>query len=459
MSDNMKVAFYPLESNGEGSSGEGCVSGCLIAISISLYHCCKESFFTALKPYAEKSVDKRAGRTASSLGWYCKTSTALYAALANSCFREHKMRFPGLTKGFFLLILLIVTVAFFEVLQPYYSAVLWAAILAVIFHPMKNKIRQWMGERNGAASLVTVAIICLIVITPLALILSSLAVEFNIVYSKIQANSTPLPTMMTNTVHHLPQWAQNYLADHQLNTVGGIQQKLSQVALRGSQYLAGSVFLIGKSSLSFALGFGIMLYLLFFLLKDGSWLVNIILKSLPLSRYAKHHLLAKFAAVARATVKGTVVVAVVQGALGGFAFYVTGIDASLLWGALIAFLSLVPAVGSAIVWVPAAIFFFSTGLIWKGIFLVAFFVVIVGLVDNFLRPLLVGKDTKMPDYLILISTLGGMEIYGINGFVIGPLIAAMFIACWNLLSGRDHEGNSEELDPEFIEEGKTPPAS
>jgi predicted PurR-regulated permease PerM len=132
-----------------------------------------------------------------------------------------------------------------------------------------------------------------------------------------------------------------------------------------------------------------------------------------------------------------------------------GIDGSVLWGALMAFLSLVPAVGSAIVWVPAAIFLFATHQLWQGLFIVGFFVIIVGLVDNILRPLLVGKDTKMPDYLILISTLGGMELYGINGFVIGPLIAALFLACWNLFSGRDHEGNAEELDADFIEEGKT----
>jgi predicted PurR-regulated permease PerM len=161
--------------------------------------------------------------------------------------------------------------------------------------------------------------------------------------------------------------------------------------------------------------------------------------------------------VSRATVKGTAAVAVVQGILGGIAFAIAGIDGSVLWGALMAFLSLVPAIGSAIVWVPAAIFLFATHQIWQGLFIVGFFVIIVGLVDNILRPLLVGKDTKMPDYLILISTLGGMELYGINGFVIGPLIAALFIACWNLFSGRDHEGNAEELDADFIEEGKNPP--
>ncbi|NMP25413.1 AI-2E family transporter [Rahnella sp. SAP-1] len=369
------------------------------------------------------------------------------------------MRLNGISKGFFILILFIVTIAFLDVLQPYYSSVLWAAILAVIFHPLKTRIRQTLGDKNGVASLLTVLIICLIVFTPLAIIASSLAMEFNAIYSKLQDSNTQLPTMIAEVMHHLPRWAQRFLGEHHLDNAAQIQKGLSDVAMKGSQYLAGSVFLIGKGTFSFVVGFGIMLYLLFFLLKDGSYLVNLILEALPLSKHVKHHLFLKFAAVSRATVKGTVVVAIVQGVLGGLAFYITGLDGVLLWGALMAFLSLIPAVGSAIIWVPAAIYFFASNMLWQGIFLVGFFVVVIGLVDNILRPLLVGKDTKMPDYLILIATLGGMEVYGINGFVVGPLIAALFIACWNILSGRDNRENIEEIDEDFIEEGKEPPSS
>ncbi len=277
------------------------------------------------------------------------------------------------------------------------------------------------------------------------------------VYTKLQQNNTQFPEVIAGIFNRLPDWASGFLADHNLTNAAQIQKKLSDVALQGGQYLAGSAFLIGKGTFGFAISFGIMLYLLFFLLKDGPYLVRQILDSLPLSDFVKQHLFAKFVGVSRATVKGTAVVAVVQGTLGGIAFAIVGIDGSVLWGALMAFLSLVPAVGSAIVWVPAAIFLFATHQLWQGLFIVGFFVIIVGLVDNLLRPLLVGKDTKMPDYLILITTLGGMELYGINGFVIGPLIAALFIACWNLFSGRDHAGNAEELDADFIEEGKNPP--
>ncbi|MFP9227922.1 AI-2E family transporter [Pectobacterium cacticida] len=364
------------------------------------------------------------------------------------------MNSKALTKGFFILILLAVTLAFFDILSPYYSAILWAAVLAIIFHPLKSKIRQKLNDRNGVASLLTVAIIFLIVFIPLGGIVSSLVVEINGVYTRLQDNNTQFPVVLADMLQHLPGWAQHFLAEHGLDNAAKIQQALSQVALRGGQYLAGSVLLIGKGTFTFFIGFGVMLYLLFFLLKEGSYLVNLILESLPLSTHVKHHLLVKFAAVSRATVKGTVVVALVQGTLGGIAFSIAGIEGSLLWGALMAFLSLIPAVGSAIIWVPAAAYLFATNMIWQAIFIVAFFVLVVGLVDNILRPLLVGKDTKMPDYLILIATLGGMEIYGINGFVIGPLIAALFIACWNILSGRDNQDNIESIDEDFIEEGR-----
>ena len=136
----------------------------------------------------------------------------------------------------------------------------------------------------------------------------------------------------------------------------------------------------------------------------------------------------------RATVKGGILVAIVQGALGGIAFWFLGIHAALLWAVLMAFLSLIPAVGATLVWLPVAIYFLATGAVWQGIGLILYGVLVIGLVDNVLRPFLVGKETKLPDYVVLISTLGGIEVFGLNGFVIGPLIAAMFMVSWEIFS-------------------------
>ena len=363
------------------------------------------------------------------------------------------MLIKGISKGFFIFILAITTLAFLHVLGPYFSAILWAAILAIIFHPLKTRLRNALGDKNGIASLLTLLAICLIVFIPLALVASSLAIECNALYNRLQNNQTELATVVSGVVNHLPSWARHFLAENNLNNPEHIQQQLSGAAMKGGQFFAGSIMLIGKSTFSFTIGFGVMLYLLFFLLKDGAYLVSLAFKAIPLTDHVKHHLFVKFAAVSRATVKGTVVVALVQGTLGGIAFFFADIQGSILWGSLMAFLSLIPAVGSAIIWLPVVLYFLFSGALVKGLVLAFFFVVVIGMIDNVLRPLLVGKDTKMPDYLILITTLGGMEIYGINGFVIGPLIAALFISCWNLLSGRDHKGNTDEIDPDFFEEG------
>lgn len=364
------------------------------------------------------------------------------------------MKVKGMNEGFFVLLLVISTIAFILVLKAYYSAILWAAILALLFYPIKTKIREKLKDKNGLASFITIIFICLIVFIPLSLITTSLAMECNDLYNAVQHNQIPFATIFNGALEHFPKRMQEYISVHDLSNITTLQHKLSDVFMRGSQTLANSVLLIGESTFSFTVSFGIMLYLMFFFLKDGSHLVKLILDSLPLSRYIKHHLFVKFAAVAKATVKGTVIVALVQGALGAMAFYIVGVEGVMLWGALMAFLSLIPAIGSAIIWAPVAIYFFFAGVVWKGFFLVAFFVVIIGLVDNILRPLLVGKDTKLPDYVVLISTLGGMAFFGLNGFIIGPLIASLFIACWNLLSGRDHRGNVVEIDEDIITEAQ-----
>lgn len=147
----------------------------------------------------------------------------------------------------------------------------------------------------------------------------------------------------------------------------------------------------------------------------------------------------KFTTVIRATVKGNFLVAGAQGAMGGLAFWMLGIQAPLLWAVVMAFLSLLPAVGAALVWAPVALYLLATGAIWKAAMLTAFGVLVIGMIDNVLRPILVGKDIKMPDYLVLISTIGGIAIFGLNGFVIGPVVAALFIALWDIVSAQNNQ--------------------
>ena len=343
-------------------------------------------------------------------------------------------RSPALEKRVFLLLLLLVSVAFLWVLWPLYGAVFWGAIFALIFTPLFLRLLKAMKGRRTLAALSAVGIILVLVIIPLALIGVLLMQEASAVYQRVQSGELSFASYFQQVFNALPSWVTGLLERFGMNSTGVIQDRLSQALSRGSQFIAAQALSIGQNAFDFVVSFFVMLYLLFFLLRDGAALARRIHESVPLEADIKHDLAVKFVTVIRATVKGNVLVAALQGALGGLIFWLLGIHAPVLWGTLMAFLSLLPAVGAALVWVPVAIYFLVTGAIWQGLALIAFGVLVIGLVDNILRPVLVGKDTKMPDYVVLVSTLGGMSLFGLNGFVIGPVVAAMFMAVWHLFA-------------------------
>jgi predicted PurR-regulated permease PerM len=334
----------------------------------------------------------------------------------------------------FLILVVAISIAFAFVLWPFFGGIFWATVLAIIFAPLHRWLTTRMGERRTPAALVTVAIILLMVILPAAVIAASLVRESIAVYARVQSGELDFARMFDQVWAALPWWMTSALRTLGLTELGDLEVKLSEGLTKGLQFFATRAYSIGQNAFAFVVGFFVMLYLLFFLLRDGGALLARIRDAMPLEESVKLELASKFAAVIRATVKGNVVVAMVQGALGGLIFFLLGINAALLWAVLMAFLSLLPAVGSALVWFPAAIYLLATGATWQGIVLVAYGVLVIGLVDNVLRPILVGKDTKMPDYVVLVTTLGGMAIFGINGFVIGPVIAAMFIAVWHIVA-------------------------
>ena len=219
-----------------------------------------------------------------------------------------------------------------------------------------------------------------------------------------------------------------------MTSLGAAQETLSASIVKSSQFLAGQAVNIGQSTFDFIVNLCVMLYLLFFLLRDGDALSERIKGVIPLSAEQKNALFRKFTIVIRASVKGDMLVALLQGVLGGLIFWFLGVTTPLLWAVLMAFLSLLPVVGAGLVWFPVAIYSLATGAVWQGVVLIAYGALVIGLVDNVLRPVLVGRDTKMPEYVVLISTLGGIAMFGFNGLVIGPVIAAMFIATWDIFS-------------------------
>ena len=334
----------------------------------------------------------------------------------------------------FLIFVIAISVAFAYVLWPFFGGIFWATVLAIIFAPLHRWLTTRMGQRRTPAALATVVIILLIVILPAAVIAASLVRESIGVYARVQSGELDFARMFDQVWAVLPSWVTSALQALGLTELGDLQGKLSEGLTKGLQFFVTLAYSIGQNAFAFVVSFFVMLYLLFFLLRDGGGLLRRIRDAMPLDEGVKLELASKFTAVIRATVKGNVVVAIAQGALGGLIFFLLGINAALLWAVLMAFLSLLPAVGAALVWFPAALYLLATGATWQGVVLVAYGVLVIGLVDNVLRPILVGKDTKMPDYVVLVTTLGGMAIFGINGFVIGPVIAAMFIAVWHIVA-------------------------
>ena len=345
------------------------------------------------------------------------------------------MNETSLQRKTLLLLLAFVTVAFIWILLPFYGAIFWAVALGILFAPLQRKLLLKFKGRRNLATFTTLTTCTLIAILPVIFTTILLVQEVATLYSDVQSGKINVASYVMQFKDILPMNVQNWLDRFGLGNIAGLSEKVSKGALEGSQFFATQVFSFGQSTFELVVSFFIMLYLLYFFIRDGQQMVRSIRNAVPLAEQQKRLLQLKLRRVVRASVKGNLAVAITQGALGGLMFWFLGIHSSLFWAVLMMFLSLLPAVGAGIVWAPVAIYFLVTGQVWEGVVLALYGVLVIGMVDNVLRPILVGKDTKMPDFLILISTLGGMAIFGLNGFVIGPLIAALFLSSWGLFSG------------------------
>lgn len=320
------------------------------------------------------------------------------------------------------------------VVWPLIGAIFWAVVIAVVFFPLYKRLLSSVGPRPNIAAGATVLIILTIVIAPLMLIATALAREASGLYGMIQRGELDFARLFQPVFDALPRWLTNQSQRLGVSDIGDVQAKIFAGLTDAIKYFANRALDIGQSTFSFIVGLCVMLYLLFFLLRDGEAMAERLKDVLPLRAEQQRALFTQFATVVRATFKGDIFVAIVQGTLGGVAFWFLGIHAALLWAALMTFASLLPAVGAALVWLPAAVYFLATDETWKGVLLIGYGTLVIGLIDNALRPLLVGQATKIPDYVVLISTLGGIGTFGLSGFIIGPLIAAMFITVWDIFS-------------------------
>ena len=339
-------------------------------------------------------------------------------------------------------LLVVVSLGLGYILLPFYGSIMWGIIIGLIFKPLHHRLHTRFRGKGTAAALLTLLLVLVIIIIPMALITATLVRDTAGFYQRLQSGEINAARYFRRVFDALPSWVTSMLDRFGLEDFDSVQARLGEALAQASQLIATQALGIGMNTFDFITGLFITLYLAFFMLRDGQQLARTLHHAVPMEIAHKSVLIEKFTTVIRATVKGNLIIAVIQGTLGGLAFWFLGVNGALFWAVLMAFLSLLPAIGAGLVWLPVAVYFLLSGAVWQGIALSVYGVLVIGLVDNLLRPALVGKDTGLPDYLIMISTLGGMVVFGINGFVLGPVIAALFVAVWHIHSSGQVDSNT-----------------
>jgi len=344
------------------------------------------------------------------------------------------LRRRSVENGGLILLVVIVTVALTAVVSSFFGALLWAALAALLFQPLfQRMLLRWPGRRNVAAA-AAMLVITIAVVIP-AMVIASLVVEQAAgLLEQVRNGQIDFARYFEQVHDALPQRIQYLLDAAGFGSFERAQTRISIAINDSVSMIARQALSIGANAAAFLLTFAVGLYVTFFLLRDGETIGPAIVRSLPLERSVAERLADKFATVVRATIKGSGVVALVQGGLGAATFAIVGLPAALLWGTLMAIAALLPAIGPAIVWGPVAIYLLATNEIWQAIVVIASGVVVIGLADNILRPKLVGRDAGIPDWLVLVTTLGGIDLLGLSGIVLGPLAGALFLTAWQMFT-------------------------
>jgi predicted PurR-regulated permease PerM len=329
---------------------------------------------------------------------------------------------------FLVLLVAVTTVAFLAMLRSFLRTI----VLAVIFTALSHPIYRWLQARmrhDVPAAAVTLVVILTLVLGPLLIVLIAGANEA----VRITQTFGPRLEALVSQPGGLEAWLR-VLPFY--STVEPYQEEIlaraSQLVGRIGALLFGAISATTLATASLLFHIVVMLYTMFFLLTDGRGFLRTALGYLPLDGAEKALMMERFLSVMRATLKGTVLIGAAQGLLNGLAFWAVGIDGAIFWGLVMTVLSIIPGLGGALVWVPAAVVLFVSGDLWKGLGLVAFCGLVVGSMDNLLRAQLVGRDTQLHPLFIFFSTLGGLFVFGVMGFLIGPMLAALFVTVWEM---------------------------
>jgi predicted PurR-regulated permease PerM len=330
---------------------------------------------------------------------------------------------------FLLVMALAISLLFFRMIQSFILALLLGAIFAGLAYPFYTRLVGWLGGRRSIAAGATIILGLLCVVIPVMVFLGLVADE------AVGVSKTAVPWVeaqvknpgdLARGLEKIP--LVEHLAPHKSQLFAKSGELANKVATFAAASLAGAT----RGTAEFFLSLFVMLYAMFHFLLGGSADLDRIFRYLPLSDEDRRQTLSTFTSVTRATLLGAIVIGVIQGGLAGAAFAVAGIKGALFWTAMMAVLSIIPGIGVALVWVPAVVCLAVEGRFGAAVGLGLWCALMVGSVDNFLRPQLVGKGAGLPDLLVLLGTLGGLILFGPVGILVGPVIAALFVTMWHL---------------------------
>lgn len=338
--------------------------------------------------------------------------------------KTDKVSFSKMRSAFFFGMIFLLSIAMLYVFQPFFYPIFWAAVIAVMFYPHYMWLNNYLKMPSLNAGIM-VGVVILTIFVPLTLMVTLIVNQAGDLYGQLTLSREDI----ANWIQLSP--LQPYTADLTANWAS----YASEFGQKISSFVLEHIKSITQNSFSFLLKLFLMFYTLFFFFRDGEEILKRLMHLSPLGDQYERMLYNRFTSTARATLKSTLIVACVQGALGGIVFWITGVPGALIWALIMTAICIIPAVGSFIVWLPIALIMLALGNLWQGLTVLLFGIFVISTIDNLLRPPLIGKDIQMHPLLVLFSTLGGILLFGISGFVIGPILASLYLA---IMSIYDH---------------------
>ena len=326
----------------------------------------------------------------------------------------------------FFTVLALVTLLFLYLLKPFFFPIFWAAVIAGIFNPVFKRVNGKLNRPTLSATVVLVMVI-LIIILPGGMIGTLLFSESMQMYDTLNTDGDQIGKSIKTIMEAVK--SNPYVSKLRMDEAF-LTDKFSEIVKSVSNFIFVHLKDLTQNTLLFIVQFAVMLYTLFFFIRDGERFLEMAMRLFTFGEEREKVLYERFVTTAKSTLKVTLIIGGIQGVLGGILFYITGIEGALVWGVLMVLTAIVPVVGCSIIWAPAGVIMLLTGHTWEGILILAAGVLVISMVDNLLRPVLLGRDVQMHPLLIFLSTLGGLSLFGFSGFVIGPIIASLLLAIW-----------------------------